>query len=83
MKTDPARERAILEDLAFLDSCHVGATEAVRRVGIPSVAALEKFLTRRNRYDLLNRLMHRDPIILVDYGKGRPKPARQRLDVAS
>ena len=50
-----------LEDLEFLDSTGVGATDAAARTGFPSAQAMEKWLERRDLYDLCLRFKHRDP----------------------
>lgn len=53
-----ARERvaARLEDLEFLASWGATRAEAADRAGFPSVGALEKFLSRHRRLDLVAAL---------------------------
>lgn len=58
MSADPAER---IEDLEFLDSTGVGATEAAERSGFPSAEAMEKWLERHDRYDLWLRMKRRDP----------------------
>lgn len=52
----------LMEDLEFLDSTQVGATDAAKRTGFPTPHALEKWLERHDRYDLWLRMKHRDPV---------------------
>lgn len=51
----------VIEDLEFLDSTGVGATEAARRTDFPSAHAMEKWLERHGRVDLWLSLKRRDP----------------------
>lgn len=51
---------ATIEDLEFISRTGAGAEEAATRVGFPDSEALEKWLTRRSRYDLWRTLKHRD-----------------------
>jgi hypothetical protein len=55
---------ATIEDLTWLADHHVGAHEAARRAGFPTYDALEKWLRRWDRYDLMARLRAHDPIPL-------------------
>lgn len=49
-----------LEDLEFLDSTGVGATDAAERVGFANAEAMEKWLRRKGHPALWSRFMHRD-----------------------
>ncbi|MFJ8321924.1 hypothetical protein [Micrococcus luteus] len=53
-----ARERAAarLEDLEFLAAQGANRAEAARRAGFPTVSALERFLSRHRRLDLVAAL---------------------------
>lgn len=52
----------IIEDAEFIADNYGGLTEAARRLGFNTPAALEKYLTREGRKDLVRRLHHYDPI---------------------
>lgn len=63
----------ILEDLEWLDSTGVGATEAAERTDFRSAESMEQWLYRHDHYDLWKRLKGRDPAGTHD------KPNRRRL----
>lgn len=54
------RARALIEDVEWLIECHVGLTEAARRLGYRNGNGLERYLLRHDRADLANTLRARD-----------------------
>lgn len=74
MTAQPVEDRtpaAVIEDLAFLATNQVGATEAARRTGFASVKSLDKWLRRHGQVPLLNQLTRQDYAALRNNGPTR------------
>lgn len=71
----------VIEDLEFLNSTAVGATQAAERTGFPSAEAMEKWLERHGRYDLWLAMKRRDPE--GEHWRPAHKRERRRLAVAT
>lgn len=67
---------AVLEDADFIANTGRGLTEAARRLGFTSPTALERWLLRLDRRDLVTWLKANDPIPL------QSGPAKQWQGVA-
>lgn len=62
----------VIEDLEFLDSTQVGATDAAKRTGFPNAHAMEKWLDRHDQHALWLRFKGRDPVGAHPSGSDRP-----------
>ena len=56
-----ARAAVRLDDLEWLAQTGATREDAARRAGFPSLAALERFISRHGRHDLRGRLPLRTP----------------------
>lgn len=79
----PHDVESVLEDLAFLDSTGVGATEAASRTGFASAEALEKWLTRQGHYSLWQKFKHREAPGIHHYPTQRKRRARAQTRVCT
>lgn len=61
----------LLEDLTFLATHGVGASEAARRTGMGTAKNLDKWLRRHHQPALANRLHRQEPLALVPTRKER------------
>jgi len=62
---------ATIEDLTFLATHGVGASEAAHRTGFTCAKTLDKYLRRQGRSDLANQLARQEPLPIGTQGPTR------------
>lgn len=65
------RDGDLIEDAAFLAKHGEHPAGAAKRLGLPTVNALEKRLSRLGRYDIFNTLANNDPMYMQEYWGAR------------